>query len=217
MSTDPRRQWNARAPRAFLAIVIAGSLLAGCASTGAIQGRVRLPKGPRPAAKSAARSLTTEAVVMACRESDAPPDPPDSTERVHVVQSGGRFVPRLVVVPPGATVEFENRDHVFHNAFSVSPAMRFDLGNYAPGQTRTATFARAGVIHVFCELHPNEVVYVVVTPDRCWTKPAANGEFSFPKVPCGTYLVRAFHPALGDVTKRVKVEPRKTALISFGS
>lgn len=225
MATDPRRQGNVRAPRAILATLIAGSLLTGCASTGAIQGRVRLPRDPKSTgaakrstpAKSAARSLTTEAVILAWRESDTRPDPASERERVRVVQSGGRFIPRLVVVPPGATIEFENKDRVYHNVFSVSPIARFDLGNYAPGQVRHAPFARAGVAHVFCELHPNEVVYVVVSPDRWQTQPTANGSFTFPKVPRGTYLVRAFHPALGDVTKRVKVEAKKTALISFGS
>lgn len=219
MATNPRRQWNARAPRAILATLIAGSLLGGCAGTGAIQGRVRLPRETKSVAKRSApaadKSLTTEAVILAWRESDEKPEP--SAERVRVFQSGGRFMPRLIVVPPGTTIEFENKDRVYHNAFSVTPRARFDVGRYAPGQVREATFAREGVVHVFCELHPKEVIYVVVAPDRWHTQPAANGSFTFPKVPRGTYLVRAWHPALGDVTKRVTVEPKKTAKLSFGS
>lgn len=221
MATYPRRQWTARAPRAFLAVLIAGSVLAGCASTGAIQGKVRLPRDAKSVgakkrpAPSVDKSLTTEAVILAWRESDEKPEA--SAERVRVFQSGGRFMPRLIVVPPGTTIEFENKDRIYHNAFSITPKARFDVGRYAPGQVREATFAREGVVHVYCELHPKEVIYVVVAPDRWHTQPAENGSFTFPRVPRGTYLVFAWHPALGAVTKRVIVEPRKTARLSFGS
>jgi plastocyanin len=189
----------------WAALGLALALLAGCARTGAIQGRIRIAGQPAPA----------DAVVLAWRETDERATP--SGDRIRILHSRGRFVPRLVVVPPGTTLEFENRDRVYHNVFSVSPAARFDLGGIAPGQVRERVFDRQGVVHVYCELHPKEAAWVVVAPEHFSTQAAADGAFAFEKVPPGTYLVRAFHPALGDVTRRVKVEPKKTAVLRLGS
>ena len=188
--------------RAALAIALAGSLFAGCASRGAITGRVRLP-----------REQPKDVVVMAWLEDGTPPPAP--VERAHVVQAHGRFEPRVLVVEAGTTVEFENKDRIFHKVFSITPAARFALGAYRPGEVRESAFARAGVIQVYCELHPKEVLYVVVVPDRWHTRPAPDGAFAFDRLPRGSYLLRAWHPAFGNVTQRVEVPAKHPAILSF--
>ena len=45
--------------------------------------------------------------------------PPESAPRTaKIVQKGKRFVPHLVAVPVGWTVDLPNVDPIFHNAFS---------------------------------------------------------------------------------------------------
>ena len=57
-----------------------------------------------------------------------------------IVQKDMRFFPRVLAIAAGTQVEFQNLDGVYHNAFSVSTAKRFDLGKYPPGQTDTVLF-----------------------------------------------------------------------------
>ena len=127
----------------------------------------------------------------------------------------GRFEPNVLIVSAGATVAFENKDGVFHAPFSVSPAGPFELGKCAPGSAHAVTFARPGVVEVYCALHPREVLYVVVAPDRWHTQPTPDGKFVFTNVPYGTYLVRAWGPSAIDVTKRVEVRGPQPVLVSF--
>lgn len=197
------RPSRTRAARLAALVLAAASLaLGGCAGRGAITGRVRMPHD-RP----------KDVVVMAWLEDGSPPPMP--LERARVVQAAGRFEPRVLVVEAGTTVEFENRDRVFHRPFSVSPTTRFTLGPTRPGEIRTSSFARAGVVEVFCELHPREVLYVVVVPGRWHARPAPDGAFAFERLPRGSYLLRAWHPARGQVTRRVEVPLKSPALLTF--
>jgi hypothetical protein len=77
------------------------------------------------------------------------------------------------------------------------------------------TFDRPGVVQVYCALHPREVLYVVVAPDRWHTLSAQDGTFAFKNVPYGTYLVRAWQPATLDITKRVRVEGPEPVQVNF--
>ena len=67
-------------------------------------------------------------------------------------------------------------DPIFHNIFSLSRAKTFDLGSYDQGQTRKVLFPKAGIIDVYCHLHPNMEATIVVTPTNTvlisWPSPS---------------------------------------------
>ncbi len=152
---------------------------------------------------------------------DAPQDPL-AYERSHVVvyvegqglaklmtatiqQENRRFVPDLVTISAGSTVSFPNFDPVFHNVFSLSKAKTFDLGNYPKGQTRSVTFPKAGVVLVYCHLHPNMASTIVVTPNSWSTLADGSGRFTLPELPAGRYTIAAFHKAAGTFRQTVTV------------
>jgi plastocyanin len=54
----------------------------------------------------------------------------------------------------GDVVEFRNLDPYFHNVFSLSDAMLFDLGSYPAGQSKSVTFNKPGRVEVECAIHP---------------------------------------------------------------
>ena len=120
-----------------------------------------------------------------------------------IVQANRRFTPRVLAVAAGSRVEFANLDRVYHNAFSVSAARRFDLGKYLPGHVDTVAFDRAGVANLHCDIHPDESGFVVVLPNHAFTRPDSLGRFTLPKLPPGTYSVRAWHPRLGELRREV--------------
>ena len=125
-----------------------------------------------------------------------------------IVQAGMRFKPRVLATTKGQAVEFVNLDNVYHNAFSVSAAKSFDLGKYAPGKRDTVMFDRTGVVNLHCDIHPQEVGYVVIVPNHAMTRPDSLGRYALPKLPEGHYTVRAWTSRRGEIHRDVEV-PRR--------
>jgi len=129
----------------------------------------------------------------------APPRAP------RIVQMNMRFNPRVLAVAAGTQVEFQNLDGVYHNAFSVSTAKRFDLGKYPPGQIDTVLFERAGVINLHCDIHPEMLGFIVVTPNHVIVRPDSVGAFTLPKLPRGTYTLHAWNPRRPEMRQAFEV------------
>ena len=115
------------------------------------------------------------------------------------------FVPRVLPVSVGARVEFPNLDPIYHNVFSVSPPKRFDLGKYGKGRSKSLVFDKPGLVNVYCDIHSNMEAFIVVLPNAWFAQPDAEGRFTLPPLPAGTYTVRVWHPDLGDRTASVTV------------
>jgi len=125
-------------------------------------------------------------------------------------QAHMQFNPRVMVVAAGDSVRFTNLDTLYHNVFSVSTACHFDVGRMRPGSADTVRFDRPGVINLHCELHPEMIGYVVVLPNRVFTRPDSLGTFVLPKLPRGHYTLHAWHPRGGAVARDFDV-PRHGA------
>ena len=79
------------------------------------------------------------AVIIMRRAEGTTPKPRPMRIRA-VIQKDKRFIPHVLAVPLGATVEFRNEDEIFHNVFSLTPSNDFDLGLYKNGASKEQTF-----------------------------------------------------------------------------
>ena len=215
-STHPRaRRFSARLVVAALAFGAAG-----CAATGSIRGILSIaPPAGRADSAIVARDTTgahfasiTNAVVYLERDAEAKPGLGRRQECALVRETRSGFEPRVIAIRAGTTVTFENRDTIYHDAFSVATAKRFNTGLCAPRQQRQVVFDRAGIVDVFCEIHPHAVGFVLVRPDRLFARPNASGEFHLPRLAGGTYTIKVWHPIYGETSQRVSV-PRKARTI----
>jgi plastocyanin len=113
-----------------------------------------------------------------------------------LVQKNKEFSPHLLVIPPGSTVEFPNRDPFFHNVFSLFEGKKFDLGLYESGSSRSVKFDRAGVSYIFCNIHPqmNAIVISLATP--YYAIAGASGRVKIPEVAPGEYLMQVWAEGL---------------------
>jgi plastocyanin len=130
-------------------------------------------------------------------------------------QQNRRFSPDLLVIPAGSSVSFPNFDPIFHNVFSLSKPKSFDLGNYSKGQTRMVTFAKPGIVAVYCHLHPNMTGTIVVTPNQYAARVGVTGQFSLADVPPGKYTVVAWHKTGGTFRQTIEVTAGKDAEANF--
>lgn len=136
-------------------------------------------------------------------------------QRVSIRQTNEEFVPHVVAVTAGSTVEFPNDDLIFHNVFSLSRVATFDLGRYPRNASKARTFTKPGVVKVFCHLHSHMSAIVRVFPHPYFAVPDRNGRFMIPDVPVGRVEVTAWHERAGEVTRSATVEDSSAAELTF--
>ncbi len=120
-------------------------------------------------------------------------------------QQGKQFAPRVMAVQKGTRVEFPNLDAVFHNVFSVTPDNSFDLGSYRQGESKSVTMTRPGVVSVYCNMHPQMVGYILVTPSGYYTRAGGDGFYRLANVPAGKHKVVAWAPNSKPVAMEVEI------------
>ena len=107
---------------------------------------------PEPAAARSGPEIADELRnVVVYLESSAPASASTGAARApasHVVrQENLAFVPHVLTVLKGSTVEFPNSDPIFHNVFSLSRAASFDLGRYPKGASKSVRFDETGMVN----------------------------------------------------------------------
>lgn len=136
-------------------------------------------------------------------------------ERVLLRQRNERFVPHVLPIVRGTTVEFPNEDALFHNVFSLSRAKEFDLGRYPHGASKEVTFDQPGIVQVFCHIHSDMSAVVLVLDNGYFAVPDNSGRYSIPDLPPGEYTLVAWHERIRPITQRLRVEPGQIARVDF--
>jgi hypothetical protein len=123
-----------------------------------------------------------------------------------VVQKDKRFMPHVLAVPVGATVEFRNDDELFHNVFSLSKPNDFDLGLYKSGAQREQVFSTPGPVQLLCNIHASMNGWLYVSDSPWFAQADATGRFTVKNVPPGQYELEVWHEWSTQVVKQpVKV------------
>jgi plastocyanin len=184
-------------------------------STGAIRGRVELRQPPadhEPRPNVADLGMQTGHGATDRRRSVVYLDPApraafDIREepRARLDQRNETFIPHVLAIVAGTTVDFPNNDRTYHNVFSLSQTKSFDLGRYAAGRSKSVRFDKPGIVRVFCDIHSHMSAYVLVFSHRYFAVTDEQGRYRIENVPPGTYNVVAWNEALGPQTRRVTV------------
>ena len=132
--------------------------------------------------------------------------------RASMDQRDQAFVPHVLAITVGTTVDFPNSDLTFHNVFSLSKTKSFDLGRYSRGKSKSVRFDRPGVVQVFCDIHSHMSAFILVFAHRYFAVTDRSGGYAIPGVPPGTYTLAVWHegevrdtrlvtiPAAGGIT-----------------
>jgi plastocyanin len=124
------------------------------------------------------------------------------------------FVPRVVVVPVGGTVEFLNSDRLLHNvrgSGKENPPF-----NRAQPHARTISivFKSPEILRVDCDLHSWMRGWIVVAEHPFYAVTNEEGEFVFENVPPGKYKLQAWQETLGRASQEVTVAGEGTQTIT---
>lgn len=100
-----------------------------------------------------------------------------------------QFHPEVLAILVGTTVDFPNRDNLFHNVFSYSRPKEFDLGRYPKDDSRSVLFDRPGLVRVYCDIHADMYATIVVLPHPFFATPDDEGAYTIRRVPEGRYTL----------------------------
>jgi plastocyanin len=141
----------------------------------------------------------------------------ETDEGGHAVmdQHNETFVPHLLAIMTGTTVDFPNSDKFYHNVFSLSKPARFDLGRYAAGRSRSIRFDRPGIVRVFCDIHSHMNAFILVFGHPYFAITDVQGRYRIDNVPPGNYGVVAWNEGNASEAKPVTVPDGGAAELDF--
>ncbi len=142
---------------------------------------------------------------------------PVPSQTIVLDQQGCRYVPHVLGVQVGQSIEILNSDPTLHNVHAVPEAnQEFNTGQPLPGMKHTHRFSTREVMVPFkCDVHPWMNAYVGVLDHPYFAVTDADGAFTLKGLPPGTYTVEAWHETLGTQTQSVTIGEKESKDIAF--
>jgi plastocyanin len=191
-------------PTAFVALLLGAAFTAGVVQAGDVKGKV-----------SGAGLKSVEHVVVYL---DAIPGKKFDPPAAHAVmdQRDMKFVPHILVVSRGTTVDFKNSDQVAHNIYWPSiggnKALRHNLTILSPDHTKIFLFDNPGAAQLLCNLHPEMSGYVFVVPTPYFALTSSDGTFTLENVPPGSYTLKTWSEDGKTSTQSITVTDQATKI-----
>jgi plastocyanin len=167
----------------------------GCSAT--MSGKVELAFSQDPNVR---KHLDYSGVVVWLEPVSGAVAMPAVSHHAEMVQKNKTFSPHVLAITVGTTVDFPNRDFIFHNAFSNYNGETFDIGLYPPRTTKSTEFKRAGVVRVFCNIHPTMSAVIVVLKSPYYSVSDKSGAVQIANIPEGSYRLHVFHERATEQT-----------------
>ncbi len=133
---------------------------------------------------------------------------------VDLDQKGKTFIPHVLIVTQGDTVQFLNHDAIAHNVFTPDHDA-YNLGTFKPGETRTHTFKEAGVYTQLCSIHPEMLAFIFVGQNPYAATVDKDGRFTIKNVPPGVHQLAVWNSHLKAPEKSITVKDGQTTEVDF--
>ena len=179
-----------------------------------------LPLAARAAPGSASGTISapsdTGAIVVYVEKGPVEAAVAVSSEHREVLQRNSQFEPGAVWVRAGESVDFVNKDNIYHNVFSSTSGNAFDLGLYHGGKEKTVQMRSPGEVDVYCNIHPEmHAKVLVVPPGSRVAEVKPDGTYSLRDLAPGEYTLVAWSARTEPVRTRVEVKAGGAARADF--
>ena len=189
---------------------LAGAGLAPEAGAGTVSGVIRVEK-----ARIKTKGAKSYKCVVVYLKPLTPRVVAPPAEHAVMDQRGLVFIPHIMAVQKGTTVDFLNSDHDRHNVYFLydDTGDTLDIGTWGPGQTVSHTFAKTGLVITLCQLHLEMAAYILVLEYPYFTASAIDAEtrsaaYEIRGVPAGKYMLGAWH-------KKLKMKGGAVEVVAF--
>lgn len=164
--------------------ILLGILSAGMCSAGEITGKV------------AAQGIKSAVNIAVYVDAIAGKDFPAPAAHFVMDQHKLTFVPHVLVVLKGSTVDFLNSDAVGHNVYwpsvSGNKKLAHNMGTWPQGVKKSFTYTDVGVASLLCNVHSEMSGYIVVVATPYFALTGKDGSFEIKDVPAGHYTLKTW-------------------------
>jgi plastocyanin len=202
----------------FLLGSLALTLAAGAQTVDATA-HVTVIKG-RGASRASQHSSADVVVWLTPSQQGEASPPPRAPQSYTLTQKDKQFLPHILVIRTGSSVDFPNLDPFYHNVFSLFNGKRFDLGLYEAHTHRAVQFDRDGVSYIFCNIHPEMGAVVIALSTPYFGVSTRDGNVVIRGVPPGTYRLNLWAEnvpvdKLNALSRTVEISSSNTQLGTF--
>jgi hypothetical protein len=118
-------------------------------------------------------------------------------QRRHLDQKHCRYVPHILLVPQGASLQMQSSDATLHT-IHMDGAASFNLPFPFPNQITSRNMSTPGLVNLRCNGgHVWMNAEMMVVPHPYYAVTDESGRFEFTSVPPGTYQIVAWHEGWG--------------------
>ncbi len=171
-------------------------------NTGSITGKVKVSRARRSAD-----------VVVYLADVPGTFKPPANHPRLD--QKNLIFIPHVLPIVVGTTVDFANSDNVKHNIYSKSKTKQFNLGTYGSDIVKQVTFDTEGEVALACNVHAEMSAYIILLPNSYLAQTGNDGSFTITNIPPGQYTLKTWHEKKRPYQQKVTVKAGNTAEINI--
>lgn len=138
-------------------------------------------------------------------------------EHAVIDQKNLTFIPHVLPIVAGTSVDFLNSDDVLHNVFTPDKcAEKFNLGTWPKGEKRSFTFNNIGCTPVLlCNVHPEMEAFVLVLQNPYFAVSKMDGTYAIKNVPAGKYTVTVWHEKLKSQSVEIVVPGEGSVIKDF--
>ncbi|HHT9116159.1 MAG: DUF2012 domain-containing protein [Planctomycetes bacterium] len=141
-------------------------------------------------------------------------EPPQ--EHAVMDQKNMTFIPHVLPLIKGTTVDFLNSDLVQHNVYSPDAiADNVNLGTWLKGEVKSFTFNKLGIASMLCNVHVDMLAYVLVLQNPYFARVNNDGSFSITNLPEGKYTVKLWNERYKAEDRQVEVKANVSVTVEF--
>jgi plastocyanin len=134
-------------------------------------------------------------------------------------QVGCKYLPHVIAVQQGGSVEFRNSDSTMHNVHTMPTTAgneSIDVSEGPRGAPQTKQFKLPELmIPVRCNNHPWMNAFINVSATPFFAVSDADGHFSIKGLPAGDYVLAAVHEKMGEQEIHITVKPQGTVKADY--
>jgi len=142
---------------------------------------------------------------------------PIPNDAVVVDQQKCRYLPRVVGVRVGQSLQIRNGDPLLHNVRSDSAINQpFNQGQPVQGMVFDHTFTtREVMVPLKCDVHAWMRAWVGALEHPYFSVTGETGTFTLPDLPPGSYTIEAWHERLGAREQQVTIGAKESKDVDF--
>jgi len=126
------------------------------------------------------------------------------------------FVPHVLPILIGTTVDFVNGDGVLHNLHAfLERETLFNIAMPKFLKKKSMAFQREGVVLLLCDVHQEMSAYIVILQNPFFALTDERGEFAIRDIPPGSYTLRTWHEKLKPQSRQVQPKEGDEIKVDF--